>query len=159
MKTPKFILIFSALLLLSPFSGCMEDKKEKVSDEAGPISEDTTLISKDSDEEQETGDLIQVTFPRPGAEITSPLQIRGKARGTWYFEGDFPVRLFDAQGNEIAIAIATAQGEWMTEDWVDFEATMEFEVPTSGDGVLVFQKSNPSDMRELDREYRMEVGF
>ena len=158
MKTPKFILIFSALLLLSPFSGCMEDKKEKVSDGA-PLSEDTTLISKDSDEEQETGDLIQVTFPRPGAEITSPLQIRGKARGTWYFEGDFPVRLMDEQGKEIAVAIATAQGEWMTKEWVDFTATMEFEAPASGNGVLVFEKSNPSDMRELDREFRVEVKF
>lgn len=148
----------SALILLPFLSGCKNDT-QKAAEETDLTSEDSTVTTEKTGAQKEVGDLIQVSSPEPGAGISSPLQINGKARGTWFFEGDFPVRLFDAKGKELAVAIAVAQGEWMTEEWVDFEATMEFEPPAKGTGVLVFEKSNPSDMRELDREFRVEVEF
>lgn len=110
-------------------------------------------------QQEELQDLIQVEIPEPASQITSPQVIQGKARGTWFFEGDFAVYLLDENGNEIAIAIAMAQGEWMTTEWVDFSASMEFDVSQAGNGYLVFEKSNPSDKRELDRELRFPVSF
>ena len=71
-------------------------------------------------------DLICVSAPRPNQTISSPLVLEGEARGVWFFEASFPARLFDDDGNEIAVAIAQAQGEWMTEDFVPFLATLEF---------------------------------
>jgi len=38
-------------------------------------------------------DLIVVDEPRPLSVITSPLTVRGQARGTWYFEASFPLDL------------------------------------------------------------------
>lgn len=104
-----------------------------------------------------TQDVI-IDSPAPNAVVTSPLTVTGKARGTWYFEASFPVRLLDDIGNELAIAPATAQGEWMTEDYVPFSATLEFET-TVLTGTLELQKDNPSGMPENDASVRIPVRF
>lgn len=104
-------------------------------------------------------DLIRLTQPRVGDEIASPLVVTGEARGTWFFEATFPVRLLDASGALIVEHYAQAQGEWMTEAFVPFRAELRFESPATATGTLVLQKSNPSDMREHDDELRVPVRF
>jgi len=91
-------------------------------------TEDGELFVEDIGNELEKGDLIRIESPRPGQEIASPLTITGEARGTWYFEGDFPVVLTDWDGRIIAQHYATAQGEWMTEDFVPFSSELSFEL-------------------------------
>ena len=159
MQTSRFYFYFPLLAFALILASCKNETENAAPPEPDQITKDIITDSVKEMEEVAIEDLIQVEAPLEGASVTSPLQISGKARGTWFFEGDFPVRLLDAEGNELAVAIATAQGEWMTEEWVDFKATMEFEAPASGTGVLVFEKSNPSDMRELDREHRVQVSF
>jgi len=46
----------------------------------------------------EKSDLIRLDSPRPNEAITSPLTIRGTARGYWFFEASFPIRLVDEKG-------------------------------------------------------------
>ena len=105
-------------------------------------------------------ELVRLTTPAPGDTVTSPLALRGEARGTWYFEASFPVRLLDADGREIAQTYATAQGEWMTTEFVPFISTVTFVSPPVGSaGTLVLVKDNPSDQRELDDERRIPVVF
>ena len=104
-------------------------------------------------------DLIVVDNPRPNQVVTSPLEISGKARGTWFFEADFPVRLYDVEGKEIAVGIAKAQGEWMTEEFVPFIATLTFETPLADKGELVVEKSNPSDLPENADSLSIPVKF
>ena len=41
-------------------------------------------------------DRIILDSPLPGAVLRSPLTIRGRAKGNWFFEGDFPLLLLDA---------------------------------------------------------------
>lgn len=53
---------------------------------------------------------VVVTSPVVGATVTSPLTVTGEARGTWYFEGSFPVRVLDDQGTQIGMGIAQAEG-------------------------------------------------
>ena len=159
MQTSRFYFYFPLLAFALILASCKNETENAAPPEPDQITKDIITDSVKEMEEVAIEDLIQVESPQPESQITSPLQISGKARGTWFFEGDFPVRLLDADGNEIAVAIAAAQGEWMTEEWVDFQASMEFEAPASGTGVLVFEKSNPSDMRELDREHRVQVSF
>lgn len=110
-------------------------------------------------QERLLSDLIQVETPQEGDKINFPLHIRGQARGMWFFEGDFPVYLISEEGEELAVAIAVAQGDWMTSQWVPFTATLEYEPQQGGEGYLIFEKSNPSDNRELDRELRIPVSF
>lgn len=107
--------------------------------------------------EQNNDDLFKLTQPEAGSIVTSPLVMSGQARGTWFFEASFPIRLEDASGNLIASTIGTASGDWMTEDFVPFLASLEFVVASDTEAVIIFQKDNPSDMREYDREVRVPV--
>lgn len=104
-------------------------------------------------------DLIEVFEPISGATISSPLTITGKARGTWYFEASFPVKLLDANGNELAVTPAQAQGDWMTENYVPFKAELNFDAPLTATGTLVLEKDNPSGLPENADELRIPVKF
>jgi len=105
-------------------------------------------------------DLIRVDTPRPNSEITSPLAIRGEARGYWFFEASFPIVLTDWDGLIIASGIATAQEDWMTEDFVPFTAELTFEKPGySNRGSLILQRDNPSGLPENDDALEFPVSF
>ncbi|MCX6761075.1 MAG: GerMN domain-containing protein [Candidatus Nealsonbacteria bacterium] len=101
--------------------------------------------------------LIKVGSPYSDQEIQSPFIIKGEARGYWFFEATFPIKLLDENGNIIKQTIAQAQGEWMTEDFVPFEALLTFSVSKSQKGTLVFKKDNPSGLPENDDEIKIPV--
>ena len=105
-------------------------------------------------------DLVHVTLPKAGQKISSPLTISGTARGQWFFEASFPIKLIDLEGNEIAVSHAEAQGEWMTTNFVAYQSTLNFTVPPGVDrGVLVLQKDNPSGLPEHDAQFIIPVTF
>jgi hypothetical protein len=107
----------------------------------------------------EKTDKIRLDEPRPNTRIASPLVLRGEARGVWYFEASFPVHLLDGTGTEIATGIATAHGEWMTEDFVPFSAPLSFATPQTRSGTLVLEKDNPSGLPQNADELRVPVIF
>lgn len=103
--------------------------------------------------ELEKMDLIKLTTPRPNDIVSSPLVITGQARGPWFFEASFPVYLTNWDGLIIAEGIATAQGEWMTTEFVPFTATLTFAVDPqvySKAATLILKKDNPSGLPEHD---------
>lgn len=104
-------------------------------------------------------DQIFVSLPKSGQTINNPLTIKGQARGTWYFEASFPVELYDQDNNLLAQSYATAQGDWMTEDWVPFTATLQFQQPATATGWLILQKDNPSGLPQNDDELKILVRF
>jgi hypothetical protein len=111
-------------------------------------------------------DLIKVAEPTPLGVVSSPLTVRGEARGVWFFEADFPVTLIDGNGNDLARWYASAvldpnnpESTWMTEDFVTFEGEIHFSTPTTPDGTLIFSKDNPSGLPEYDDELRIPVRF
>lgn len=104
--------------------------------------------------------LIILEEPLTGSGIKSPLEIRGVARGSWYFEGDFPIILTDWDGKIIAESFATAQTNWMTEEFVPFKGILEFEKPDFGErGSLILKKDNPSGLPENDDALEITVYF
>jgi len=109
--------------------------------------------------ELEKMDLIRIESPRPNAVITSPLAIKGEARGYWFFEASFPIRLIDNNGNEIITVIAQTGKDWMTEDFVSFEATLNFPPSPTDIGQLVLEKDNPSGLPENDDSLIVPVKF
>lgn len=108
---------------------------------------------------RDTHDRIRVREPAPNTVVHSPLTVRGDARGTWYFEASFPVRLLDANGHVLAQAPAQAEGEWMTESYVPFSVTLTFQAPAPGPGTLVLEKDNPSGLPEHAAELRVPLRF
>lgn len=107
----------------------------------------------------DVSDLIHPMSPKSNEVIRSPLRITGEARGYWFFEASFPVKLLDADGKQLAAVPAQAKSEWMTEDFVPYEAVLEFVPPVSNRGFLVLKNDNPSDIRENDRELWIPVLF
>jgi hypothetical protein len=110
----------------------------------------------------EKADLIRLNTPRPNQAITSPLVITGEARGNWFFEASFPVVLVDWDGRIIAQGIAQAKSDWMTTDFVSFEATLVFTVDEnvySRRGALILRKDNPSGLPEHDDALEIPVMF
>lgn len=104
-------------------------------------------------------DLIVVATPLPNTLVTSPLTIKGQARGNWYFEASFPIKLIDANGRVLGSTAAHAQTDWMTTDFVPFIATLPFSLPSTTTGSLVLEKDNPSDLPENAAEVRIPVAL
>lgn len=100
---------------------------------------------------------IRVTRPNRDSTITSPFVVEGEARGTWYFEADFPVTLIDEQGNTLVRHYATAQDEWMTTDFVPFKSELVFSVNRQTRGFLILAKDDPSDLPGNDASIRIPV--
>lgn len=104
--------------------------------------------------------LIRVSVPLQDDRVSSPLSVRGKARGGWYFEATFPVVLTDWDGRIIVQSFATARGDWMTEEFVPFEGTFEFEKPKFGErGFLILKRSNASGLPEHDAAAEVPIFF
>lgn len=120
---------------------------------------DGKTFARDVGNELEKSDLIRVSSPRPGQTIASPIEISGEARGTWFFEASFPIKIFDDNGFLLGILPAQAEGEWMTEDFVPFKVKIHFAAPSTKNGVLVLEKDNPSGLPEYADEIRFPIVF
>lgn len=102
-------------------------------------------------------EVFQLEKPDAGEILSSPLEIRGRIRGNWFFEAQFPVRLLDANGNELGRSIASADGEWMTTEFVPFHGTVIFSESKTPTGTLIFEKDNPSGLPENSAEIRLPI--
>ena len=114
---------------------------------------------EDIGNELEKADLIRLSNPRPNQIIENPLFIKGEARGLWFFEASFPIKLFDENNFLLGITVAQALGNWMTEDFVQFSATLPLAVSSTKKGVLILEKDNPSGLPENADELRVPVDF
>lgn len=104
---------------------------------------------------------IEVVIEEPvaNAVITSPLIVKGTAPGNWFFEANAQIELRDANGIVIAKSFVTAKGDWMTEKPVAFEGKINFNTPSTVDGVLVFKNDNPSGLPENSKSFEVPVKF
>ena len=102
---------------------------------------------------------IRLESPKANQIVSSPLVVTGIARGTWYFEASFPVRLLDANNQELAVMPAQAQGEWMTEDFMPFSVTLTFANPATATGKWILQKDTPSGDPARDEQIEILVRF
>ena len=106
------------------------------------------------------GVTLYLENPIENQSVTSPITIKGKAPGNWFFEASAPVTITNWDGLIIGEHYITAQGEWMTTDYVPFEGTLEFTNTEYGDyGFLILQKHNASDEPEFDDAVEFKVLF
>ncbi len=105
------------------------------------------------------GDVVQLDFPKPGSIVKSPLTITGQAKGFWFFEASFPVKIVDANGNLLGQHYAQATEEWMTVEFVPFTSSLTFKNSPTDSGFLILQRDNPSGLPQYDQEIRYPVKF
>lgn len=126
---------------------------------------------EDIGNELEKDDLIRLASPRPNDEVATPLTVRGVARGNWFFEASFPILVVDWDGKIIGQGLATAEGEWMTADFVPFVGVVAFDMavtrgqysrramPAGRQGTLILRKDNPSGLSEHDDALEIPIKF
>lgn len=140
----------------------IEEKKDEIAEkQLEELEEDETPYEGD-----DKSDLIVLDMPNNGDVISNPLKLSGKARGNWYFEASFSAILTDWDGKIIKEIPVQAKGEWMTTEFVPFEAVMDFQSPyKAGDpdfmknGTLILQKANASGLPEHDDALEIRVKF
>lgn len=124
------------------------------------INQQRTPRENDGGVMAQKADLIILENPKIDETIASPLEIKGTARGNWFFEASFPIVLISDSGEVLVESYATADGEWMTEDFVPFTATLNFTLPQGvKTGTLILKKDNPSGLPENDDELIVPVNF
>lgn len=85
---------------------------------------------------------IEVDSPQANSRASSPISVSGKARGRWFLEGVFPVSLVQEDGRVLATTSAHAKGDWMTEEFVEFTATISYPKPSMDRGTLLFKQAD-----------------
>jgi hypothetical protein len=136
MKIKTFILIISILILFLILFTIFEAKNKFL-----------------------TSQEIIIDYPKENQEIKSPLIIKGKAKGTWFFEAVFNVKLYDDNNNLLGESTLTAQKDWMTKNFIPFEGELIFKKPTTNSGKLVFLSANPSGLSENQKFYSFKIQF
>ena len=138
------ILIIIVLAVLSALTFDWGRSEESLQDDNKNILSTSTLIIVDNIKDNQ--------------EVSSPITVLGKARGNWYFEATFPVKLIDLDGNVLVSTFATAEGDWMTTDFVNFSTILEYTKSTSTErALIVLSKDNPSGMPEFDQSIYIPV--
>lgn len=160
-----FALFLSVLLVactskqITSYEECIEAGYPMMKSYPPQCSDGTSLFAQDLGNTRELADVIIISTPLPGTKVTRPLTISGEARGYWFFEASFPVVLRINDANEEVISFATAMGDWMTEDFVPFEAVIDTELPSSGLGTVILKKANASGDPSRDEELRIPIRF
>lgn len=103
-------------------------------------------------------DIIRHVSVSDGDLLTFPYLLSGEARGNWFFEANFPVVLTDESGAVISSTYATAQGDWMTADYVPFTAKLDAH-PAVDSGFLLLKYSNASGEPSRDDSVKIPVRF
>jgi hypothetical protein len=167
MLTRGSISLIAILLILAvgagiffAFRGMNNDALPAPNNNAGNDNGDNGGTAEEPDEPDiiETS-LVRVTAPARNAMVRSPLAVTGEARGNWYFEASFPLRVIDANGRQLGVSYAQAEGEWMTTNFVPFRGAISFSNPSTATGFLVLEKDNPSGLPENAAEVRVPIRF
>ncbi len=148
----------TAMLLITSFEECAQHYPVMESYPEQCNTPDGKHFVRNVGNVLDLNDRIVNYLPQPGDLVTSPLSIEGEARGTWYFEASFPVRLVDASGTTLAQGPTQALGEWMTTEFVPYRGTLLFAAPTSATGTLILTRDDPSGMR-VPEELRIPIRF
>lgn len=96
----------------------------------------------------EKGQKLYLSNIKNGDTVKMGYEVKGQAPGNWYFEGTFPVRVLDIQGEVVTSLLAIASNDWMNENSVPFSVIIDFPLEQEGAYVLQFEKSNPSGLDE-----------
>jgi cbb3-type cytochrome oxidase subunit 3 len=101
---------------------------------------------------------LSLENPQVNERLSSPVSIKGEAIGSWYFEANFRVKLVNREsGDIISQSYVTALDNWMTEESVDFEGILEFNVNKETKALLILESANPSGLIENQMTYTVPV--
>jgi hypothetical protein len=123
------------------------------------VTEDGQTFSQEIDPQPDMSKEIQVTNPTTNQLIEKTLVVSGNISGTWLFEGQSSMKLYDTNNNVVAEGIITTTSDWMTTNLVPFTGTLNFDQPDPQKGKLVIENANPSGLEENKKEFEVSIYF
>lgn len=123
------------------------------------VESESLYLTHDAVADQPFADEIQIEFPKRDSVVTSPLAVKGRVRGFWFFEASMPVSILDAERKVIVKVPLQAKGDWMTENFVEFEGKIPFVRPNTPSGFVVFENDNPSGDPTHSKSFEVPVRF
>lgn len=141
---------------------CRTDDGQSFTEESSVPTHEPTDEAPSTEHASEKGVVMSIDSPLLGELVTSPLAITGSVPGSWSFEASFGIEVLDANGEHLGEGFAVLggeEGEWMTENMVPFESTVEFTSSPTETGTLVLHKANPSDDRSRDDRVEIPIRF
>ena len=101
---------------------------------------------------------IVVDQPLPKTLVSSPIEVSGSVTGGgWFFEGVFPVRLVNSNGDVLVSEPASALSDWMSTGTIAFKASVSYGVATDTPLTLVLHNDNESGLPQFDKEVRIPI--
>lgn len=100
---------------------------------------------------------LVLTHPLPYKTVPEAFPVQGALRGTWFFEGSFPLTIEQTDGTVVVEGYATALSDWMTEDLVPFQTTVVIPPEAPRALVLVIKNDNPSGDPVRDRRIEIPI--
>lgn len=162
----KKIFIFIVIIIVLFLGYWMVHKRLKQNDPIpvpeSPIVERETPITKETIDE--SGQLI-VTSPSPNQVLeASPIVVKGRARGNWFFEATAPVTITNWDGLIIGQGYISVDQpyDWMTTDFVPFTGTITYDKTQLGaynHGYIIFKNSNASGEPQFDKSLEFKILF
>ncbi len=123
------------------------------------MTEDGQTFSQEIDPQHDYSKEIQVTNPIPNQLIEQTLQVTGQISGTWLFEAQSSMKLYDTDNNLVAEGVITTTSDWMTTNLVPFTGTLTFTQPDPQKGKLVIENANPSGDEANKKEFEIPIYF
>lgn len=122
-----------------------------------------TSLEPDKSPAQKEGKII-VTSPLPEDTVSSPISIKGRAVGNWFFEASAPVDVVNWDGLIIGQGYVTVDEgyDWMTTDMVPFSGVVSYDASQLGPynhGWIIMKKDNPSGEPQFDDALEFKVFF
>lgn len=122
-----------------------------------PISEEIPQVEKAT-----LANWINIESPYINQKISTPVTVKGTARGNWFFEASAPVDVVNWDGLIIGQGYMTVDEgyNWMTTEYVPFTGTISYDVSQLGaydHGWIIFKKDNPSGESKFDNALEMRV--
>lgn len=130
-----------------------------------PTDTDNHQVLKPEPKPAEKEGVIVVTSPLPESTLSkSPVVIKGKAKGNWFFEASAPVSIVNWDGLIIGEGYVTVDAgyDWMTTDMVPFTGTVSYDASQLGvykHGWIIMKKDNPSGEPQFDDSLEFKVFF
>ncbi|MCC7436318.1 hypothetical protein IT402_00355 [Candidatus Nomurabacteria bacterium] len=122
-----------------------------------------TSLEPDKSPAQKEGKII-VTSPLIEEAVSSPISIKGRAVGNWFFEASAPVDVVNWDGLIIGQGYVTVDEgyNWMTTDMVPFSGVVSYDASQLGPynyGWIIMKKDNPSSEPQFDDALEFKVFF
>lgn len=88
-------------------------------------------------------DFISFSIPSL-SKVSGKVSAQGVIKGNYFFEGNIPIFILDAQGQVLLGAYGTATTEWMTGGPVSFNTMLDFTGLPKGPGYIKIKQDDPS---------------